>query len=113
MTATYKEIKVVSIKKEIDECLCNKCARALRKNPNAGLYGLIEHTYSGHYGSNPLNDLTDYTFSLCEFCLADMFLEFKLPPKILDRLNRDHLDPEITWEEESSYIKNNIIKNVI
>lgn len=39
--------------------------------PNA--YGLIETTVSGGYDSSHLEDVTSYTFSVCEPCLAKFF----------------------------------------
>lgn len=46
------------------------------------LYGLIEQEYTGGYDSIPgIQDLTKYTFSLCEHCMLDLFKSFKIPIK--------------------------------
>ncbi len=47
-------------------------------------YGLIEVTVSGGYHSFTLEDLTQYTFSMCEGCLKKLFDTFKIPPETLD-----------------------------
>lgn len=104
MTATYKD--EITYNQVIDECFCNKCNKSMKKYSD--FYGMIEYEHCGSYGSNPLNDQVSYIFSLCENCLAEMFLEFKTPPKIFDRHDRS-----ATWKDESDNIKYNIIKNVL
>ena len=59
------------------DVLCNKCGVSCKEE--SGLLGLIEVTVSGGYGSDPLSDGTNYTFSLCESCLDELFNEFKIP----------------------------------
>lgn len=44
--------------------------------------GLIEQTVSGVYGSDSLEDMTHYTFSMCEHCLKDLFERFKHPVEV-------------------------------
>jgi hypothetical protein len=87
------------IKREVEvdcivDVLCNKCGescvpKSLRdKNggerlaydiKSAAPHGLVEHTVSGHYHSENLDDMTSYTFSLCEQCLVLLFNTFKIP----------------------------------
>ena len=86
------------IKKEIevdcvDDVVCNKCGEScvpkfLRKHYSkdnstkdkiTDAHGLVEHTVYGHYRSENLDDMTCYTFSLCEQCLVLMFNTFKIP----------------------------------
>jgi len=49
--------------------------------------GLIDCVASGGYestpgnGDGPLDDGMSYCFSLCEFCLDWLFVQFKIPPK--------------------------------
>lgn len=49
---------------------------------------LSDFTVSGGYDSTPANgygaldDGSTYTFSLCEFCLDNLFQKFKIAPKI-------------------------------
>lgn len=47
---------------------------------NGSFNGLIEHTVCGVYGSDSLEDMTSYTFSLCEHCLKELFDTFATPP---------------------------------
>lgn len=69
------------------EILCNKCAKSIlhvdytddQGKMHFSAYGITEYTYKGGYGSDPLEDTTSYTFSLCEPCLADMFKSFLIP----------------------------------
>jgi hypothetical protein len=67
-----------------DDILCNRCGRSLKTklDPDGEIYnfdGLAECTVSGGYTSPCLSDMTNYTFSLCEPCLVDIFNSFKLP----------------------------------
>jgi len=67
------------------DILCNKCGKSLKRIiSTCGQYnycGLMEITVKGCYGSDPLEDLKSYTFSLCENCLDELFKSFKLPVK--------------------------------
>lgn len=70
----------------ITDVLCNKCGEScvpLPLRPNniisKDFYGLIEATVSGGYYSYALSDCCNYTFSLCEGCLKELFDSFKLP----------------------------------
>ena len=68
---------------------CNKCGEDIRRSEDDadgnkfywGYYGQ-EVKYSGGYGSDPLQDTITYQFILCEQCLHDLMLTFKIPPKI-------------------------------
>ena len=50
----------------------------------------------GGYGSKPLEDDVNYTFTLCEECLADLFTSFKIPVAVHDRLSGID-DPPSVW----------------
>jgi hypothetical protein len=97
------------IKKEIEvdcivDVLCNKCGESCvpkflrgqyakdgERATNADAHGLIEQTVRGHYHSENLDDMTSYTFSMCEQCLVLMFSTFKIP--VVEReLNVDSHD---------------------
>lgn len=70
--------------------LCNKCGKDIRKGDDNyedgskfywGYYGQ-ELEYSGGYASDPLVDTMIYRFILCESCIHQLMLTFKMPPKI-------------------------------
>jgi hypothetical protein len=42
--------------------------------------GLVEVEVSGAYDSTHLEDCTNYTFSLCEKCLVELFETFSISP---------------------------------
>lgn len=46
--------------------------------------GIIECTVEGVYGSDSLEDMTSYTFSVCEHCLREFFDTFKIAPTTRD-----------------------------
>lgn len=52
----------------------------IERGPEA--YGLVETTVVGGYFSDPLDDCTTYTFSICEDCLDELFNSFKIPVEI-------------------------------
>jgi hypothetical protein len=72
------------------EVLCNFCGYTCAfPNTNSNQpYGLIKKSVNGGYHSTPgngngaLDDVTFYTFSLCEFCLDYLFRKFQIPPLI-------------------------------
>ncbi len=61
---------------EIEDILCNLCGESLKTS--CEFEGLVEYRLSGGYGSK-LGDSVEYTFSLCEFCLSNLFKQFKIP----------------------------------
>ena len=63
-----------------EDIICNKCGKSC-KSTNEDYYGLIETSVTGGYYSTHLEDMTTYTFSLCEVCLRGMFKSFKVKPK--------------------------------
>lgn len=75
-----KITKIVSKEvEEIENVFCNKCGESCKsKFDDQNFYGMIEQTVEGGYGSEVLEDLTTYTFSLCEKCLNELFKEFKI-----------------------------------
>src|SRR5258708_22599734 len=74
------------------EHICNWCGESCTLGP---LYddvvahgGLIDAVVQGGYDSTPgngngaLDDMTAYSFSLCEFCLDYLFQQFRIPPTV-------------------------------
>jgi len=81
MKVTQKE----TIEKEVVvDIFCNKCGDSCQRDH--GYYGLREAIVYGGYESNPLEDMTTYTFSLCESCLDELFKTFKIPVEELETL---------------------------
>lgn len=72
--------------------LCNMCGLSCA-SPHFDVgqtdpMGLVGCTVQGGYDSTPgngcgaLDDMSSYTFSLCEFCLDRLFVRFKHPPVV-------------------------------
>jgi hypothetical protein len=63
--------------------------------------GLIDCKVRGKYESTPgngmgtLDDSTEYKFSLCEFCLDWLFVQFKVPVEVSDYMNPN--GPKEKW----------------
>jgi len=84
---------------------CNLCGLSCRlTGPGSDfneLSGLIDCKVSGGYDSTPgngagaLDDTTQYEFSLCEFCLDWLFVQFKVPVEVSDYMNPD--SPKEKW----------------
>jgi hypothetical protein len=78
-----------------EEYLCNLCGETCLLGHGEEKYphGMIDACVGGGYESTPgngcgaLDDLTSYTFSLCEFCLDYMFTQFKIPPRVWATMN--------------------------
>lgn len=76
MKITKKE----SVEQEVVvDVFCNKCKKSLCHD--RGVYGINELTIHGGYGSTSLEDLTSYTFSLCEECLKRISFEIPVETK--------------------------------
>lgn len=71
-----KEIEVTT------DIICNKCGNTCTIVSCLQHYGLIEVEVSGGFDSKSLNDLTTYTFSVCECCLKELFRSFKIPVEL-------------------------------
>jgi hypothetical protein len=81
MKKTHKESKIEEVE-VIDDIFCNYCGKSC-KNEYGQYEGLIEHHICGGYGSK-LGDSIEYTFSICEICLDNLFDRFVHKPKISD-----------------------------
>jgi hypothetical protein len=99
-----------TIKKEVEvesttDIICNLCGESCCLGPTYGddkppysYGGLIEQIVTGGYNSTPgngegaLDDMTEYSFSLCEFCLDHLFARFVVPPEVHCLID-DKIDP--------------------
>jgi hypothetical protein len=82
--------------------LCNMCGghtRFLNTMNEQSVFGLENCTVSAGYESYHLLDCTQYTFNLCEKCLRQLFIQFKIPPKI-DGYDYETEDNDYTWETD-------------
>jgi len=79
-----------------DDPMCNLCGLSCvlgLPSPARGPHGLLDAQVIGGYESTPGNgcgavdDMTRYTFNLCEFCLDWLFERFKVPVKTDDPMN--------------------------
>ena len=92
-----------------DDPLCNLCGLTLvlghPQSPATGPCGLIDAQVIGGYESTPgngdgaLDDMTRYTFSLCEFCLDWLWERFQVPVKTDDPMRDYRLRQGETLEE--------------
>lgn len=71
----------------VTDVLCNKCGkscvpvhRPLSCDAPKWACGLVETTIHGKFLSPVLEDLTSYTFSICELCVQQLFESFIIPP---------------------------------
>jgi hypothetical protein len=62
-----------------DPHLCNLCGESVLIDGHP--YGLIDQSVSGGWKSIGLGDCEWRKFSLCEFCLDDLFLRMVVPPR--------------------------------
>jgi hypothetical protein len=82
---------------EENDVSCNLCGLSCvlgsAGSPSRGPHGLIDATVSGGYESTPgngcgaLDDMTRHRFSLCEWCLDWLFVQFKIPVAVDDPMN--------------------------
>lgn len=69
------------------EILCNQCGECMcpigsmnEQSP----HGLHKASVTGGFDSYHLFDLTKYVFNICEKCLRHLFMNFKIPPHVVD-----------------------------
>lgn len=87
MKISHKE-KIEKEIEKIDDIICNKCGKSCRAYPESSMFsGLLEYRFNGCYGSEPLEDMTGYIFSICNPCLKEIFDTFKIPVVVIDYLN--------------------------
>lgn len=96
------------------ELLCNMCGGCMcpiGTHNEQVPHGLFNAKIVGGYDSYHLFDMTSYTFSICEKCLRQIFMQFKIPPTVRDvifSLTEDSIkeeeNTEVPWEQDvSSY----------
>lgn len=81
----FTKIETVTIEKEITtDIICNNCGNSCKTSYDKmeSYEGLLEITVQGSYWTKKLSDCANYTFSLCENCLSEMFKNFKVPVEI-------------------------------
>lgn len=72
--------------------LCNMCGLEMNLRHSFNEYHGLKASVTGGYLSTPgngygaLDDMSTYDFNLCEFCLDYLFSNFKIPPKVYERL---------------------------
>jgi len=100
----YKEITRKD--QVIENEICNNCGQSMvvhRDRLGPEIEGLSEVTISGGYFSKHLGDSIEYKFSLCEKCLSESMLEFKIPPEV-----RSGYNPKATWEDIRALLLENL-----
>ena len=101
--------------------LCNSCGNCMYFSVNARSgtwqlepgYGLLNIKVSGGFNSYYLIDMTNYTFNLCEKCIRNLFMNFKIKPRVNDLGYEDSNDVELSetdgsWEKDQEYYENRI-----
>ena len=88
----------------INEHVCNLCGLTCAlpaSHPELHCeYGLIDARVQGGYDSTPgngcgaLDDMHEYHFSLCEFCIDWLFARFRVPVTVTEYGGRAFEEPE-------------------
>jgi hypothetical protein len=97
------------------EILCNLCGECMcplgthnEQSPN----GLYLATVMGGYDSYELLDCHNYTFSLCEKCLRNIFQQAKIKPEIREvSLGMLEQNRPISWEEDNGWYEYKVWKD--
>jgi hypothetical protein len=67
-------------KEVVDSIQCNKCDRISNATSVEEYEGLMSVQHIAGYNSVVFNDGDKHEFSLCEFCLKELFNSFITPP---------------------------------
>lgn len=75
------ETVVIEYKEKIvKDIVCNKCSKSLKDRMDMNYEGITNVSGVGGYASK-IGDGVEYSFSLCEDCLLDLFLNhFEISP---------------------------------
>jgi hypothetical protein len=102
------------VKPEEEEKDCNVCGLTCwlgtDGNPSNANYGLINASVMGGYESTPgngegaLDDMTKYTFNVCEFCCDWLFTHMKIAPHVAYQMG-DATEEEEAWRSAEERIK--------
>lgn len=86
-----------------EEILCNLCGETMcpigtmnEQHP----HGLFEAKVVGGYDSYHLLDMNRYTFSFCEKCLRQLFIQCKIKPEVHDISFQDEIVSDSGWTED-------------
>jgi hypothetical protein len=71
-----KKVTKTIEEEEIEDIICNKCGRSLKGKYDYS--GINELRVEGGYDSPVFNDGDKYIFSLCEYCLKELFESFEI-----------------------------------
>ena len=83
--------------------ICNLCGLPCDPNNGCGEMGLLDASVCGGYhstagnGFGALDDLTEYRFSLCEFCLDWLFGKFQIPVEVRNYMCEDVKEQPEPW----------------
>lgn len=95
------------------EILCNMCGESMcheitvpsGKWITDSPYGLFETSVVGGYESYHLFDMSRYTFSFCEKCLRQLFMQCKIKPQVHDMCFAENLFGPLVVRSEESWDK--------
>lgn len=86
------------------EILCNLCGETMcpiGTHNEQYPHGLYKAKVMGGYDSYHLLDMNRYTFSFCEKCLRELFIQCKIKPDV-DDMDFDDNATECGWEQDQS-----------
>lgn len=93
------------------DILCNNCGNTLCPIGTINEqvpHGLVNARVVGGYDSYHLFDTTSYTFSMCELCLRNLFINFKIKP-VVSETDLDESDRKLsTWEQDLLWYESRI-----
>jgi hypothetical protein len=95
------------------EILCNLCGESvcpIGTTNEQYPHGLYNAQVVGGYDSYHLFDMTRYTFSFCEKCLRQLFIQCKIKP-VIDDLDFAGGSEESNWERDQRYYEFNLWKD--
>lgn len=84
------------------ECMCHEIKTLSGTWSTNDPYGLFEAKVTGGYESYHLLDLNRYTFSFCEKCLRQMFVQCKIKPIIEEVGFDNNVMRTETWEQDQA-----------
>jgi hypothetical protein len=86
------------------ERLCNNCGECLcplDTISHSDPHGLVNARVTGGYNSYHLMDCTSYVFSICEKCLRQLFINFKIEPTVNEvDFWSDNDDGRSSWDKD-------------
>jgi hypothetical protein len=104
-------VKMVIDPKEVLCNLCGECMCPLGTINEQHPHGLHNAHVMGGYDSYHLLDMSQYTFSLCEKCLRQLFMRCKIKPNIVEMSFDEDFSTEETWERDQEYYEYRVWKD--